>query len=195
MTPGDDDEVDDTVVIDREPTIIPAHDDELDERTVVIEKRRRRPEPDDLDGPDDLDDRTVSLGRRQPPAPLDDDATISLGRRSPDPDATISLGRRRPPAPLDDDPVLRLLPRRDSRARAAIGPNVVETYPARAVVLPPMPVVADTVQRAARAQRGVLPSVAARTRRSAIRALVLTVAAGVVSVAGVVGVIAWFVRG
>ncbi len=167
MIDENDDDVDDTVVIDREPTVVPERDED---RTIAIPRTRQapvEPEPVSESEPDDADD---------------DDHTIALPRTTP---------KRK-----TDDEVMRLLPPRESRARAAVGPRAVASYPARTVGPAPKGVVADTVLR----ERGpgnsrALPSVARVSRRAGIRALVLFAAACVVSVVGIVVVVVWFVRG
>ena len=166
MIDDDDDEDDETIVIDREPTVVPEREEE---HTIVL--ARRRPASDIDDG--DHAEETIVIDRDA------EDRTIALGRRAP--------------APPVDDPVLRLLP---GRARPAVGPNVVESYPAREPILPGVPVVADTVERGrVRPDRAGLPSVVRRSRRAGIRSLVVFAAACVVSIVGIVVVIAWFVRG
>lgn len=137
-----------------------------------------------MSDPDDEDDDPTVVIDREPTVTGDGlDKTISLRRRS------VGV-----PSLADDDPVLRLLPAPRGRAVIPAGPHVVEAYPPREILPPPVRASTDAPAAAfARATAAALPSTARLSRRAGVGALVAVGAACVVSLAGIIAIIAWFV--
>lgn len=197
---GEDDE---TVVVDRAARTASA--DEID-GTVVIDRpgRRSRARPAEVD---DEEDRTIVVDRQE------EDRTVVVDRAGRESDQTVALDRGRrgkrvragftEPTP---ESVIKLLPSRRSLRAApvepgfgrepveAVGANVVETYLPREIA--PAPILDPTLPRgdeALRAEAPSMPSVARHSRKAGILALLIFAGACVVSVIGLVAVIAWFV--
>ena len=190
---------------DDESTVIPG-DDEVDRTVVVVRRGRGRPEPVLAEDTEDTEDRTTVIDRGLPDD--DTDRTVPVRRREPEPDdtdRTVALDPKRPAPAPEPDPVIRLLPARSRiepppgpegarTAVGAVGPNAVDTYVPRPL---PAPVAAPPVPRSDAPRRGdaALPSVARSSRASGRAALVVFAATCVVSLAGLIAVVVWFVRG
>lgn len=185
-----DDEGGETVVVDR-----PAA---AEDKTVVIDREEEN-------------DRTVVVDRAKHAAPADEaeDRTVVVDRE----DKTVVVERsRRGRRPKDGaaraaDSVINLLPTRRGikiapvepgfgrDAVEAIGPNAVETYVPREIA--PAPEAAPAVPRgddALRAEAPSMPSVTRRSRKAGAVALLAFAGACVISLIGIIAVIAWFVR-
>ena len=160
-------EVDETVVIDRDPTEVPAEDES--DHTVVLDRAKRS---DAQQADDDDADRTVVLDRGDPESVL----KVLPARR------TIK------PAPV--------IPGFGGHAVEAVGANVVETYVAREIAPAPLlspPVLrAGDAQRVA---EPTMPSVTRQSRIAGVVTLLVFAGSCVVSAVAIIAIIVWFARG
>jgi hypothetical protein len=195
---------DGTVVVDRSAP---------DDGTVVVD----RSAPDDGTVVVDRsapDDGTVVVDRSAP-----DDGTVVVDRSSPD-DGTLVIDRaapddgtavvERPDAPAKRPPVMNAPTRRRNRrevtlapgagankeATLAAGPGAVAAYPARAILAPPSaaPII-ELGPEASRADAPSMPSVAKQSRRRGLIALAVAGGAVVVSVIGLIAIVAALING